>query len=111
MFVASGGHNPFGSALRCWRAAAPISAGFTSNCSLNCDVELSQGHYTLRYAHRKSVTMTIGEIQTLARHVGLTCEKHVLGYRLRETSGLIIANHLPESKHPAKTAGMNCQAA
>jgi len=41
--------------------------------------------------------MTIGEIQTVARRVGLTCEKHVLGYRLRETSGLIIANHLPES--------------
>jgi hypothetical protein len=41
--------------------------------------------------------MTIAEIQSLARLVGLTCEKHVLGYRLRETSGLIIANHLPES--------------
>jgi hypothetical protein len=41
--------------------------------------------------------MKIGEIQTIARLVGLTCEKHVLGYRLRETSGLIIANHLPES--------------
>ncbi len=41
--------------------------------------------------------MKIGEIQTLARLVGLTCEKQVLGYRLRETSGLIIANHLPES--------------
>jgi hypothetical protein len=45
----------------------------------------------------KSATMKIGEIQTLARLVGLTCEKQVLGYRLRETSGLIIANHLPES--------------
>ena len=45
----------------------------------------------------ESATMKIGEIQILARRVGLTCEKHVLGYRLRETSGLIIANHLPES--------------
>ena len=46
---------------------------------------------------KKSAAMKISEIQTLARLVGLTCEKHVLGYRLRETSGLIIANHLPES--------------
>jgi hypothetical protein len=41
--------------------------------------------------------MSIDEIRTIAGLVGLTCEKHILGYRLRETSGLVIANHLPQS--------------
>lgn len=41
--------------------------------------------------------MTFAELQQLARRVGLRCEQHASGIRIRDASGVIVAHHLSAS--------------